>query len=122
MRGVAVNPNIMKTLLERNWVRVVGHRDVPGHPELLGTTREFLDYFGLKSLDELPPLAELDARWRRSICSSIWVRRRSRRSSTTARKPRTRCSMMRHAEDEESSAHARARRANLWLRDLALGS
>src|SRR5271170_6441142 len=61
VRGVAVNPNITKTLLERNWVRVLGQRDVPGHPELLGTTREFLDYFGLKSLDELPPLAELKA-------------------------------------------------------------
>ena len=61
VRGVAVNPNIIRTLLERNWVRVVGHRDVPGHPELLGTTREFLDYFGLKSLDELPPLAQLKA-------------------------------------------------------------
>ncbi len=61
VRGVAVNPNIVKTLLERNWIRVVGQRDVPGRPELLGTTREFLDYFGLKSLDELPPLAELKA-------------------------------------------------------------
>ena len=59
VRGVAVNPNILKTLIERNWVRALGHRDVPGHPELLGTTREFLDYFGLKRLDELPPLAEL---------------------------------------------------------------
>ncbi|HUN26269.1 MAG TPA: SMC-Scp complex subunit ScpB [Steroidobacteraceae bacterium] len=59
VRGVAVNPNIVKTLIERNWVRVLGQRDVPGRPELLGTTREFLDYFGLKSLDELPPLAEL---------------------------------------------------------------
>ena len=59
VRGVAVNPNIIKTLLERGWVRVVGTRDVPGRPELLGTTREFLDYFSLKSLDELPPLAEL---------------------------------------------------------------
>ncbi len=59
VRGVAVNPNIVKTLLERNWVRVVGHRDVPGRPELLGTTREFLEYFGLRSLDELPPLAQL---------------------------------------------------------------
>jgi segregation and condensation protein B len=59
VRGVAVNPNILRTLTERNWIRVVGHRDVPGHPELLGTTRDFLDYFGLKSLDELPPLAEL---------------------------------------------------------------
>ena len=61
VRGVVVNPNIIRTVIERNWVRVVGHRDVPGHPELLGTTREFLDYFGLKSLDELPPLAELKA-------------------------------------------------------------
>jgi segregation and condensation protein B len=59
VRGVAVNPNIVKTLLERNWVRVVGHRDVPGRPELLGTTRDFLEYFGLRSLDELPPLAQL---------------------------------------------------------------
>jgi segregation and condensation protein B len=59
VRGVAVNPNIVKTLMERNWVRVVGHRDVPGHPELLGTTRDFLDYFGLQSIEDLPPLAEL---------------------------------------------------------------
>jgi segregation and condensation protein B len=61
VRGVAVNPNIVKTLMERNWVRVVGHRDVPGHPEVLGTTKEFLDYFNLRSIDELPPLAELKA-------------------------------------------------------------
>jgi segregation and condensation protein B len=61
VRGVAVNPNIVKTVIERNWVRVVGHRDVPGRPELLGTTRDFLDYFGLRSLDELPALAELKA-------------------------------------------------------------
>ena len=61
VRGVAVNPNITRTVIERNWVRVVGHSDVPGHPELLGTTRKFLDYFGLKSLDELPPLAEVQA-------------------------------------------------------------
>jgi len=61
VRGVTVNPNIIRTMIERNWVRVVGHRDVAGHPELLGTTREFLDYFGLKNLDELPPLAELKA-------------------------------------------------------------
>ncbi len=59
VRGVAVNPNIIKTLLERNWIRVLGHREVPGRPELLGTTREFLDYFGLKTLSQLPPLAEL---------------------------------------------------------------
>jgi segregation and condensation protein B len=59
VRGVTVNPNIIKTLTERNWVRVVGHREVPGRPELLGTTHDFLDYFGLKSLDQLPTLAEL---------------------------------------------------------------
>jgi hypothetical protein len=59
VRGVAVNPEIVKTLMERNWVRVVGHRDVPGHPELLGTTDEFLDYFSLRSIEDLPPLAEL---------------------------------------------------------------
>jgi len=59
VRGVAVNPEIIKTLMERSWVRVVGHRDVPGHPELLGTTAEFLDYFSLKSIEDLPPLAEL---------------------------------------------------------------
>jgi segregation and condensation protein B len=59
VRGVAVNPDIIRTLIERNWVRVVGHRELPGRPELLGTTREFLDYFGLRGLDELPPLAQL---------------------------------------------------------------
>ena len=59
VRGVAVNPNIIRTLTERGWIRVVGHREVPGRPELLGTTREFLDYFGLASLDQLPSLAEL---------------------------------------------------------------
>jgi segregation and condensation protein B len=59
VRGVAVNPNIIRTLFERNWIRVVGHREVPGRPELLGTTREFLDYFGLTSLDDLPTLAAL---------------------------------------------------------------
>ncbi|CAN5604459.1 hypothetical protein BH23PSE2_BH23PSE2_08120 [soil metagenome] len=59
VRGVAVSSNIIKSLEEREWVRVVGHRDVPGRPELLGTTRTFLDYFGLKRLDELPPLSAL---------------------------------------------------------------
>lgn len=59
VRGVAVSSNIIKALEEREWIRTVGHRDVPGKPELLGTTRIFLDYFGLKSLDQLPPLSEL---------------------------------------------------------------
>jgi segregation and condensation protein B len=59
VRGVTVNPNIIRTLTERGWIRVVGHREVPGHPELLGTTRDFLDYFSLRSLDELPSLAAL---------------------------------------------------------------
>lgn len=59
IRGVAVNPNIVKSLLERSWIRVVGHRDVPGKPELLGTTRDFLDYFGLRKLDDLPTLMQL---------------------------------------------------------------
>jgi segregation and condensation protein B len=59
IRGVTVASTIMRTLHERNWIRVVGHREVPGRPELLGTTREFLDYFGLRSLDDLPTLAEL---------------------------------------------------------------
>ncbi len=59
IRGVSISTTIMRTMHERNWIRVVGHREVPGRPELLGTTREFLDYFGLKSLDDLPTLAEL---------------------------------------------------------------
>jgi segregation and condensation protein B len=59
VRGVSVNPEIVKTLVERTWVRVVGHRDVPGRPELLGTTAEFLDYFSLRTIEDLPPLAEL---------------------------------------------------------------
>jgi segregation and condensation protein B len=59
VRGVVVSTNIIRTLLERNWVRVVGHRDVPGKPAMFGTTKEFLDYFGLKKLEDLPPLAEL---------------------------------------------------------------
>jgi segregation and condensation protein B len=59
IRGVVVSSNIIKTLEEREWIRVVGHRDVPGKPALFGTTRSFLDYFNLKSLDELPPLSEI---------------------------------------------------------------
>lgn len=58
IRGVTVSTNIMKTLLEREWVRVVGHRDIPGKPAIYGTTKLFLDYFNLKSLSDLPSLAE----------------------------------------------------------------
>jgi segregation and condensation protein B len=59
IRGVAVSTNIIRTLMERDWVRIVGHRDVPGRPAMYATTKQFLDYFNLKSLDELPPLAEI---------------------------------------------------------------
>jgi len=59
VRGVTVSTSIMRTLLEREWVKVVGHRDVPGRPAMYATTRRFLDYFSLKSLNELPTLAEL---------------------------------------------------------------
>jgi segregation and condensation protein B len=59
IRGVSVSTSIMKTLQEREWVRIVGHRDVPGRPAMYGTTREFLDYFNLKGLDDLPTLMEL---------------------------------------------------------------
>lgn len=59
VRGVSVSSNIVKTLLERDWIRILGHRDVPGRPALYGTTRAFLDYFNLRALDELPPLAEI---------------------------------------------------------------
>lgn len=59
VRGVSVSTNIIRTLLERGWVRIVGHRDVPGRPAMFGTSKDFLDYFNLKSLDELPSLSEL---------------------------------------------------------------
>jgi segregation and condensation protein B len=59
VRGVTVSSNIVRTLLEREWVRIVGHRDVPGRPAMYATTRQFLDYFGLTGLDQLPPLSEI---------------------------------------------------------------
>lgn len=59
IRGVAVSSNIIRTLQEREWVRVVGHRDVPGRPAMFATTRQFLDYFNLANLNELPPLSEI---------------------------------------------------------------
>ncbi len=59
IRGVAVSSHIIKTLQERDWIRIVGHKEMPGRPALLGTTRQFLDYFNLKSLDEMPSLSEI---------------------------------------------------------------
>lgn len=59
IRGVSVTSNITRQLLERNWIKIVGHRDTPGKPAMFGTTKNFLDYFGLKKLDELPSLEEL---------------------------------------------------------------
>lgn len=59
IRGVSVSSNIIRTLLEREWVRVTGYREVPGRPAMYATTRQFLDYFNLKSLDQLPPLSEI---------------------------------------------------------------
>jgi len=59
VRGVSLSSNIIRTLQEREWIRIVGHRDVPGKPALFGTTKAFLDYFNLRSLDELPTLAEI---------------------------------------------------------------
>jgi segregation and condensation protein B len=59
IRGVSVSSTIIRTLLDREWIRVVGHRDVPGRPAMFATTRQFLDYFNLKSLQDLPPLSEI---------------------------------------------------------------
>jgi segregation and condensation protein B len=59
IRGVSLAGSIFKTLQDRDWIKVVGHRDVPGRPALFATTREFLDYFNLRNLSELPPLADL---------------------------------------------------------------
>mgnify|MGYP003148622660 FL=1 len=59
IRGVAVSSNIIRTLTEREWLRIVGHKDVPGRPAMYATTRQFLDYFGLKTLEQLPPLSEI---------------------------------------------------------------
>ncbi len=59
IRGVAVSSHIIKTLQEREWIRIIGHKEVPGKPAMFGTTRQFLDYFNLKTLNEMPPLAEI---------------------------------------------------------------
>jgi len=61
VRGVSVSSNIMRTLIERNWIKVVGHKEVPGRPSLYATTNEFLDYFGLSNLSQLPELMEPEA-------------------------------------------------------------
>lgn len=61
IRGVAVSTHIIRTLTEHEWIRCIGHRDVPGRPALYATTRKFLDHFGLESLNDLPPLAEIRA-------------------------------------------------------------
>jgi len=61
IRGVSVNPQIIRNLIEFEWVKVVGHKETPGKPELLATTKKFLDYFNLKSLSDLPPPTELEA-------------------------------------------------------------
>lgn len=101
VRGVAVNSNITKTLLEREWIRVVGYRDVPGRPAMFATTKGFLDHFNLRSLDELPPLAalrswSLSRNWRwmtrrkcRKGCrrAPIWRCRRRARPPSRGRKP-----------------------------------
>ena len=75
IRGVAVSSNIIKTMLERDWIHIVGHKDVPGRPALFATTRHFLDYFNLTSLSELPPLQEfidaLDVTSSEAITDSI---------------------------------------------------
>lgn len=60
VRGVSVSPNIMKSLLEREWIQVVGHKEVPGRPALFATTKQFLDHFNLKNLDELPAFAPVE--------------------------------------------------------------
>ncbi|MCY4214809.1 MAG: SMC-Scp complex subunit ScpB [Gammaproteobacteria bacterium] len=67
VRGVAVGQNILRTLLERGWIRVVGQREAPGRPNLYGATRGFLDYFNLRSFDDLPPLEEIERKIEREL-------------------------------------------------------
>lgn len=71
LRGVSVSPNIMRTLQERDWIRVVGEREAPGRPALYGTTRAFLDYFNLRSLDQLPPLPEIRALLENAVAPDV---------------------------------------------------
>ncbi len=96
IRGVSVSSNIMKTLLERDWVRVVGQRDVPGKPSLYATTKEFLNYFGLKSLDGLPTgTARKMGRVRLGLKMTLhWWRKRPLTAAWTGNKPSLRLRMM----------------------------
>ncbi len=118
IRGVAVNPNIIKTLLERGWIRVIGHRDVPGKPELLGTTREFLDYFSLKKLDDLPTLAQLkeleDLRVQLSLPGAEPVVEPSEPPAAQAERARRRIDGDAADEDELEAAQAASRGPKGW--------
>ena len=121
IRGVTVNPNIIKTLLERGWIRVIGHRDVPGRPELLGTTREFLDYFSLQKLDDLPTLAQLkeleDLRVQFSLPGAepaVESAERPPAEAGRARPAARRTTMRRQDEDELEAAQAESRGRKDW--------
>ena len=96
VRGVSVSPNIVRSrCMERDWVRVVGHRDVPGRPEMFGTTKTFLDYFGLKKLDDLPPLADLSDWESLRVQLNLPGGRGGRQRSSPKTRPRCRCCIRR---------------------------
>jgi segregation and condensation protein B len=100
VRGVSVSPNIMRTLLERGWIRVVGQREAPGRPSMYGTTRAFLDYFNLRSLDQLPPLEEI-----RSLIEPIVVSEEAEeplRPEVTVEMPSDMTEIAQAAEESES--------------------
>ncbi len=104
VRGVSVSPNIMRTLLERGWIRVVGQREVPGRPSMYGTTRAFLDYFNLKSLDQLPPLEEI-----RSLIEPIVVAEEAElRPDITVEMPADVTEVAHAAEDSEPAPRVAA--------------
>ena len=107
-------PTSSARVIERGWVRVVGHRDVPGHPELLGTTREFLDYFGLKSLDELPPLAQLQALGDLNLQLALPPEEGAAEPARARHPPATRRSMPMRAAMRMSCRPRAAARANSW--------
>jgi segregation and condensation protein B len=107
VRGVSVSQNIMRTLQERGWIRVVGQREVPGKPSLYGTTREFLDYFDLKSLDQLPPLTEI-----RSLVEPLVVEEVAEEAREVAERDHP--ELAGHAADDSS--------ADAWSEDYASGA